>query len=53
MNAIAQKGYGCRDVLQFRRIGIPGFGPNDVRIRVHAADVDNADPVDTTGKPLI
>jgi NADPH:quinone reductase-like Zn-dependent oxidoreductase len=37
MKAIAQDTYGSADVLEFRDIGEPAVGKNDVLVRVHAA----------------
>lgn len=37
MKAIAQDRYGTADVLEFRDVEEPVFGPEDVLVRVHAA----------------
>jgi NADPH:quinone reductase-like Zn-dependent oxidoreductase len=37
MKAIVQDTYGSADVLEFRDVGEPVVGPNDVLVRVHAA----------------
>jgi NADPH:quinone reductase-like Zn-dependent oxidoreductase len=37
MKAIVQDGYGSADVLELRDVDDPAFGPDEVRMRVHAA----------------
>lgn len=53
MSAIVQHGYGSTEVLKFQTVDKPSIGETEVLIRVHAASVNHADWVMTTGVPLI
>jgi NADPH:quinone reductase-like Zn-dependent oxidoreductase len=53
MRAIVQRAYGTCDVLRLEKIDEPLPGPRDVLVRVHAASVNRADWLVTTGRPAI
>ncbi|MFC0680653.1 NAD(P)-dependent alcohol dehydrogenase [Lysobacter korlensis] len=53
MSAIVQREYGDSAVLRLKAISIPAITDDEVLIRVHAAGVNHADWVSTTGEPLI
>ena len=53
MKAITQDMYGTAAVLQSREIDKPGFGDDQVLIRVHAAGVNPADWAVMSGLPYI
>ena len=53
MRAIVQRAYGATDVLELHDITKPSPGPHDVLVAVHAASVNRADWLVTTGRPSI
>ena len=53
MRAIVQDRYGSPDVLALREVDRPEVGPDDVRVRVHAAGVHIGDWHLTTGQPYL
>jgi len=53
MKAIAQERFGPPDVLRLVDTGLPGIGPDDVRVRVHAAALNPYDWHMLRGDPLI
>jgi NADPH:quinone reductase-like Zn-dependent oxidoreductase len=53
MRAIVQRAYGAADVLELHDITKPSPGPHDVLVAVHAASVNRADWLVTTGRPSI
>lgn len=53
MRAIVQRAYGATDVLDLHDITKPSPGPHDVLVAVHAASVNRADWLVTTGRPSI
>ena len=53
MKAVIQRGYGPPDVLRYTDLGIPTVGPDEVRIRVHAAGVDPGVWFFLTGRPWL
>ncbi len=53
MKAIVQERFGPPDVLRLVDTGLPGIGPDDVRVRVHAAALNPYDWHMLRGDPLI
>jgi NADPH:quinone reductase-like Zn-dependent oxidoreductase len=53
MRAIVQRAYGATGVLELHDITRPSPGPHDVLVAVHAASVNRADMLVTTGRPSI
>lgn len=53
MKAIVQRAYGTADVLGYEDVEKPVIGDDEVLVRVHAASVNHADWVYTSGRPLI
>lgn len=43
MKAVVYRDYGGPEVLSFEEVPVPGFGPQDVLVRVYAAGVNPAD----------
>jgi NADPH:quinone reductase-like Zn-dependent oxidoreductase len=53
MMAIVQHAYGSADVLRLAGIEQPTPGLHDVLVRVHAASVNRAGWLVTTGRPAV
>ena len=53
MKAIVQDRYGSADVLDFRDVARPEFGPEDVLVKVVAAGVDLGAWHVMTGQPYL
>ncbi|WP_253905908.1 NAD(P)-dependent alcohol dehydrogenase [Arthrobacter sp. H5] len=53
MKAIVQRTYGSADTLRLEDITRPAMKDTEVLIRVHAAAINHADWVYTTGRPLV
>ena len=53
MRAVVRDSYGPPDVLELREVDRPAIGPSDVRVRVHAAGVNQGVWHLTTGLPYV
>jgi NADPH:quinone reductase-like Zn-dependent oxidoreductase len=53
MSAIVQDAYGSADRLRVERVARPGFGDDEVLVRVHAAGLDRGTWHLMTGKPYL
>ena len=53
MKAVVQSKYGSSDVLNIEQVEIPGVGPDDVRIKVHATAICRGDALLMLGKPYL
>ena len=53
MRAVVRDSYRPPDVLELREVDRPAIGPSDVRVRVHAAGVDQGVWHLTTGLPYV
>jgi len=53
MKAVLVTKYGGPEVLQVQEVPTPTIGENEVLIRIHAAAINNTDPVFRKGEPFI